>query len=267
MQRHCERQRSNPSRRTSEGWIASSLAPLAMTVIPRACEGYPVRRGHSVLSPTPRNTGSSAFADDDDRAFGARSVATSYTFSFSRRDAPELCQKSFALISRGRGECRVPNAPAAWCALLVVSMHTSIHSGGTGIIRHSPRNGFNGFLRALPGDEFLFATVASRIEWLHVPGWADKTSARLSISNGCQDHTTSPYATMPLVSRASDRSRISSPCDHLKAHTTPSRPPHPALHVRDDRDTPLFGRGGTAREVPQISEKQKLFIFARTSGQ
>jgi hypothetical protein len=43
-------------------------------------------------------------------------------------------------------------------------MHTSIHSGGTGNIRHSPRNGFNSFLRALPGDEFLFATVTPRIE-------------------------------------------------------------------------------------------------------
>jgi hypothetical protein len=31
----------------------------------------------------------------------------------------------------------VPNAPAASCALGVVSMHTSIHSGGTGNIRHS----------------------------------------------------------------------------------------------------------------------------------
>jgi hypothetical protein len=48
-------------------------------------------------------------------------------------------------------------------------------------------------------DEFLFATVALQIEWLRVPGWAAKTSARLSISNGCQDHTTSPYASMPLV--------------------------------------------------------------------
>src|ERR1035437_5327486 len=26
------------------------------------------------------------------------------------------------------------------------------HHGHTGITRHSPRNGFNGFLRALPGD-------------------------------------------------------------------------------------------------------------------
>jgi hypothetical protein len=56
-------------------------------------------------------------------------------------------------------------------------------------------NGFNGFLRALPGDEFLFVTIAPRIERLRAPGWAAKTSARLDISNGCQDHTTSPSAT------------------------------------------------------------------------
>jgi hypothetical protein len=46
----------------------------------------------------------------------------------------------------------------------------------------------------LPGDEFLFVTVASRIDDQSKPGWADLISARLSISNGCQDHTTSPYA-------------------------------------------------------------------------
>jgi len=46
---------------------------------------------------------------------------------------------------RGRGECRVPNAPAASCALCSLSMHTSIHSGGTGYIRHSPRNGFTAY--------------------------------------------------------------------------------------------------------------------------
>jgi len=34
--------------------------------------------------------------------------------------------------NRGRGECRVPNAPAAWCALKGSNMHTSLHSGGTG---------------------------------------------------------------------------------------------------------------------------------------
>jgi hypothetical protein len=49
----------------------------------------------------------------------------------------------------------VPNAPAASCALCSFSMHTSIHSGGTGNIRHSPRNGFNSLYRALPGDRAL----------------------------------------------------------------------------------------------------------------
>src|SRR5580704_15434082 len=52
---------------------------------------------------------------------------------------------------RGRGECRVPNAPAASCAPGSWSMHTSIHSGGTGNIRHSPRNGFTAYIALSPG--------------------------------------------------------------------------------------------------------------------
>src|SRR5258708_4101116 len=47
----------------------------------------------------------------------------------SRRDASEVCKN---LPPGGRGECRVPSAPAASCAHGVVRMHTSIHSGGTG---------------------------------------------------------------------------------------------------------------------------------------
>ena len=42
------------------------------------------------------------------------------------------------------------DAPAA-ARVLVVSTRVS-HHGHTGITVHSPRNGFNGFLRALPGD-------------------------------------------------------------------------------------------------------------------
>jgi hypothetical protein len=43
------------------------------------------------------------------------------------------------------------------------SKHTVVTTSTPEITRLSPRNGFNGFLRALPGDEFLFVTVASRI--------------------------------------------------------------------------------------------------------
>ena len=53
----------------------------------------------------------------------------------------------------GARECRVPSAPAASCALVVVK---NAHEYSQRSHRKSPgipaRNGFNGFLRALPGD-------------------------------------------------------------------------------------------------------------------
>jgi hypothetical protein len=76
------------------------------------------------------------------------------------------------------------------CALVVA--HGSHHES-TGTPGIPARNGFNGFLRALPGDEFLFVTVASGLKICLSP--VGPTPLRqLDISNGCQDHTTSPYA-------------------------------------------------------------------------
>ena len=69
--------------------------------------------------------------------------------------APEFC-KSNSLEERGHRECRVPDAPAALCAK-VESTQVSHHRFAE-TIRHSLRDGFNGFLRALPGDR-LDATV------------------------------------------------------------------------------------------------------------
>ncbi len=176
-----------------------------------------------------------------------------HAFAIPRHVRARMMHEPCPRKQRGRGECRVPNAPAAWCALGVVSMHTSIHSGGTGNIRHSPRNGFNGFLRALPGDEFLFATVIPRIRGIAYPVGPFDASARLSISNGCQDHTASPSASCAVVVARSNRSRDpkASPCDQspranaARVHRIPPR-------VRDDRDTPLVsGRNktGTYRDA------------------
>ncbi len=65
---------------------------------------------------------------------------------------------------RGRRECRVPNAPAASCALCSCSMHTSIHSGGTGIHPAFPTQWFYGLYRALPGDRaFLPPSSAEKL--------------------------------------------------------------------------------------------------------
>ena len=100
-----------------------------------------------------------------------------------------------------------------------VSKHTSVvTTGHTGITRHSPRNGFNGFLRALPGDQaFLSPSPALLL--------ADLTPA-----SGRQNHTTSPSASAPFVKGAARVHRI---------------PPH----VRDDRETPLRGTGPN-RNIP-----------------
>jgi len=78
-------------------------------------------------------------------------------------------------------------------------------------------------IRDLPGDEFLLPPSPRGLNDTSNPGWADDASARLDINNGCQDHTTSPSATLPLVLCASlDRSRLSPPRDLMRARHHPS---------------------------------------------
>jgi hypothetical protein len=78
---------------------------------------------------------------------------------------------------------RAQGMPGVWCARsrawCVVNTRVS-HHGHTGNTRHSPRNGFNGFLRALLGDRACLP-----------PSSADH-SANLTPASGRQDHTTSP---------------------------------------------------------------------------
>jgi hypothetical protein len=73
------------------------------------------------------------------------------------------------------------------------------HHRFTGAIRHSPRNGFNGLLRALPGDRAFLS-----------PSQAELNSANLTPASRRQDHTTSPSASRTVRQRCA------------------SRPPHPA---------------------------------------
>ena len=48
------------------------------------------------------------------------------------------------------------------CAYCELSMHTSIHSGGTGNIRHSPRNGFTVSSALSPGTTALLTPSSAR---------------------------------------------------------------------------------------------------------
>jgi hypothetical protein len=144
--------------------------------------------------------------------------------------------------NRGRRECRTLGASAASCAVVVT--HTSVVTTVTPeIIRHSPRNGFNGLLRALPGDRACLP-----------PSSADN-SATLTPASGRQDHTTSPYAAPSFV-RA------------LFARLTLPRPPHPAPNVRDDRETPLcVGRDGVSFRVDLGWRRSGIFFQAGLDSQ
>ena len=93
----------------------------------------------------------------------------------------------------------MPNAPAASCALCSWSMHTSIHSGGTGYIRHSPRNGFTAYSVLSPGTG------------LSCPRRPRDEPATLTPASGRQDHTPSPFASVSLVSRHCHVHRIPLP--------------------------------------------------------
>ena len=119
--------------------------------------------------------------------------------------------------------CRVPDAPAASCAKCSEAHECRRHgrAGSPGI---PARNGFNGLLRALPGDR-LFATVASGYS---LPARSGRlASANLTPAPGRQDHTTSPSAKSIVRQHALDRSHAGSPPCHHVARPTLPRPPHP----------------------------------------
>src|ERR1700742_835715 len=87
-----------------------------------------------------------------------------HDFSFPRQHAPEFC-KFIRPEKRGRGATPKEGAGNAGCPLhpqpvCKGSKHTVVTTGAPGSPGIPARNGFNGFLRALPGDR-LVVTVAS----------------------------------------------------------------------------------------------------------
>jgi hypothetical protein len=57
--------------------------------------------------------------------------------------------------------------------------HTSVVTTGTPQQPGIPaRNGFNGFLRDLPGDRAFLSPSSSELTTMSAPGWADIASAK-----------------------------------------------------------------------------------------
>src|SRR6266851_2634759 len=142
----------------------------------------------------------------------------------------DAMRPSCAFIFRplgGRGECRVPAAPAVSCALCIGRTHTSNneYTGTSGI---PARNGFNGLCRALPGDRALLPP-SPRGYVLSKPGWADRTPQNLTPASGRQDHTILPSAasslvSAPVIAHEFKEPALRSHCAQNAAASTASRP-------------------------------------------
>src|SRR2546421_1431519 len=105
------------------------------------------------------------------------------------------------------------------------------HHRFTGAARHSPRNGFNGFLRALPGDR------------AYLPPSPAGDSRKLDASVGASEpHDFAVREAGAFVFRAT------------------SRPPHPVPNVRDDRETPLSGTGWRGYNFDLGQTRTELFL-------
>src|SRR5216684_1866817 len=90
------------------------------------------------------------------------SPCSKHSFSISPRVPREFCLKFLSPEnSEGAGNAGRPTRPQP--RVQMKKAHEHSHHGHTGFTRHSPRNGFNGFLRALPGDEFVLSPSPAKV--------------------------------------------------------------------------------------------------------
>ena len=200
-------------------------------------------------------------------------MPTEYGSAISRHDLPEAWPW-FSPRKEGAGNAGCTLHPRSRVQWVEGSAHE--HTGSAEAIRHSLRNGFTAYFALFP------ATNSSchrhqRIETCLSP--VGPTRLRwLDISNGCQNHTTSPYAATshrhsdrrlanrcsgegleaPCVRATLDHSRENPPCDHDRARRRCVHRIQP--RVRDDRDTPLLP-GWMGETIAMICPTAKAEYF------
>ena len=136
------------------------------------------------------------------------------TVAFSLRDPREFFHRRAPPKQRAQG---MPDAQSTRSRACRIDSTRVSHHRSTGITRHSLRDGFNGFLRALPGDRALLPPSSLRSLLLK------NLNASVGAS-GPHDFAV--------------RKSIVRPRNELRS--TPSRPSHSAPNVRDDREAPLL---------------------------
>src|SRR3982074_2131768 len=154
---------------------------------------------------------------------------------------PRVCVEFRATGIRGRGECRMRAAPAVPCAKRWKKTHTSIQGQrkrsdipcavALRLITRSPRRRIR-----------LVTVIGELTEYPRPVG--PTLLRRLDTSNGCRNHTTSPYAATSFVCAlliAHGSGSIQNPPCHHVSRLMPPRPPHPPPRSGRSRYAPLLG--------------------------
>jgi hypothetical protein len=129
----------------------------------------------------------------------ARNEVMAHHHHLAARIAPELLPRTSAPKQRAWGMPGASTHPQP--RVQSEKKHTSVVTAGPAGSPGIPaRNGFNGFLRALPGDRAFLP-----------PSPAKKASANLTPASGRQDHTTSPSAGWHVRQRTASVHRIPRP--------------------------------------------------------
>src|SRR6267143_2363989 len=135
--------------------------------------------------------------------FAALAMTSKRASTTSPRNAPEPLMNLPPKEGVGNAGCPLHPRPRVHLVVVERTRVTTSTPESPGI---PALNGFNGFLRALPGDRALLPPSPTDM-FLSKPGWADSNSANLTPASGRQDHTTSPYAATSFVSSPFDRSQ------------------------------------------------------------
>src|SRR6266481_2818282 len=136
--------------------------------------------------------------------FAALAMTSKRASTTSPRNAPEPLMNLPPIEGVGNAGC--PWHPRPRVHLVVVE-RTRVTTSTPESPDVPARNGFNGFLRALPGDRALLPPSPCGLKVLSSPVEPNEPPQDLTPASRRQDHTTSPYAATSFVSSPFDRSR------------------------------------------------------------
>src|SRR5882724_12575203 len=262
--------RANGAREMRARWQAPRSSPD--TVIPGWSAGPDLRcaiahRGISRFRvrcfASPRNDGvwvASSIRRNEYNGFDFQTavVCRGHNFTSSPRNAPEALMNLSP--KEGVGNAGRPMHPRPRVHLVVVE-RTRVTTSTPESPGIPARNGFNGFLRALPGDRALLPPSPCGLKVLSSPVEPNEPPQDLTPASRRQDHTTSPSASSAVVLHAANRSRrairpaLASHAQHCCVHRTPPR-------VRDDHDTPLvWDETAVVIEVIWVGAEQQNFLL------